>query len=62
MKYQVGYLYLYGEPYIKKTKAKPCDNKYHKEYMNKSFSFIMMIAFPLMFGIISIAYKSVFFK
>lgn len=30
-----------------------------KEYMNKSFAFIMMIAFPLMFGIISVAYKFV---
>lgn len=30
-----------------------------KEYMNKSFSFIMMIAFPLMLGIISVAYKFV---
>lgn len=30
-----------------------------KEYMNKSFAFIMMLAFPLMFGIISVAYKFV---
>lgn len=29
------------------------------EYMNSSFSFIMMIAFPLMFGLISISYKFV---
>ena len=30
-----------------------------KEYMNKSFSFITMISFPLVFGLCSIAYKFV---
>jgi len=30
-----------------------------KEYMNKSFAFIMMLSFPLMLGIISIAYSFV---
>ena len=35
------------------------NNKKVKEYMNKSFAFIMMIAFPLMMGIISVAYKFV---
>ena len=30
-----------------------------KEYMNKSFHFVLMIAFPLMFGMISIANKFV---
>lgn len=35
------------------------DLKKVKEYMNKSFGFIMMLAFPLMFGMISVAYKFV---
>ena len=30
-----------------------------REYMNTSFSFIMLLAFPLMFGIISVANKFV---
>ena len=30
-----------------------------KEYMNKSFNFVLLIVFPLMFGIISIANKFV---
>lgn len=35
------------------------DTKKIKRYMNKSFSFIMMIALPLMLGIISVSYKFV---
>ena len=31
------------------------DNNKIKEYINKSFSFVLMIAFPLMFGIISVS-------
>lgn len=45
-------------PRIAYTFAKGDKNKL-KEYMNKSFSFIMMLAFPLMFGIISVASKFV---
>lgn len=35
------------------------DNKKLKEYMNKSFKFVLMLAFPLMFGIISVSAKFV---
>lgn len=35
------------------------DTKQLKEYMNKSFSFVLFLAFPIMFGIISIADKFV---
>lgn len=35
------------------------DKKKVKNYMNKSFAFIMMLAFPLMFGIISVSHKFV---
>ena len=35
------------------------NHKKVKEYMNKSFSFIMLLDFPLMFGIISVASKFV---
>lgn len=45
-------------PRIAATYAKGEKEKI-KEYMNNSFSFIMMIAFPLMFGLISISYKFV---
>lgn len=45
-------------PRIASTYAKG-DNKKVSEYMNKSFAFIMMLAMPLMFGIISTAYSFV---
>lgn len=45
-------------PRIAATYAKE-DMKKVREYMNQSFAFIMMIAFPLMLGIISVAYKFV---
>ena len=45
-------------PRIAATYAKGEKDKV-REYMNKSFAFIMMIAFPLMFGLISISYKFV---
>ena len=45
-------------PRIASTYAKK-DMKKVKEYMNKSFRFITMLTFPLMFGIISVAYKFV---
>lgn len=45
-------------PRIASTYAKK-DMKKVKEYMNKSFGFITMLTFPLMFGIISVAYKFV---
>lgn len=35
------------------------DKEKVREYMNNSFSFISLLAFPLMFGIISVAYKFV---
>ncbi len=41
-------------PRIAATYAKGDDDKI-KEYMNKSFSFILMLSFPLMFGISSIS-------
>ena len=41
-------------PRIAATYAKG-DTKQIKEYMNKSFSFILMLSFPIMFGICSIA-------
>ena len=45
-------------PRIAITYAKG-DIKKVKEYMNNSFAFIMMILFPLMFGIMSVAYSFV---
>ena len=45
-------------PRIAATYAKSEINKV-REYMNKSFKFILMLAFPLMLGIISVAYHFV---
>ncbi len=45
-------------PRIAATYAKGEMEKVRK-YMNKSFAFIMMLAFPLMFGIISVSYHFV---
>lgn len=45
-------------PRVAATFAKG-NNKQVQEYMNKSISFISLITFPLMFGIISISYKFV---
>lgn len=45
-------------PRIAATYAKSEINKV-REYMNKSFEFILMLAFPLMLGIISVAYHFV---
>ena len=45
-------------PRIAATYAKG-DKKKIKEYMNQSFAFIMMLAFPLMLGIISVSSKFV---
>lgn len=45
-------------PRIANTFAKG-DFKKLKEYMNNSFSFIALLTYPLMFGIISISYKFV---